>query len=391
MPAAANATSASPARAPKNIAVVGGGIVGVCTAYFLAISPHRPAGSKITLVEGTGVASAASGNAGGFLARDWHGPATASLSAMSFDLHRKLAEQFGGSKHWQYRSVDTLSVTIDGQAEPATSRSPVPWIPKGNIQKHSQLGTHSTTAQCHPRLLTRFLAERFLREEGCALVLGTAKALALDSDGVPHTLMVNLKEDGSERIIDVDTVILTAGPWLGRLAEALLPSSAARGVAVDGQMAHTLLLRTKEPTTPHCLFVDLTLNDGAVSEPEVYPRPDGTVVICGASCAVDLPETAGDIIGDPASVDKLRTQAAGISPVFSEEGGAAFESSTACFLPIPDRGRPVIGKVPGMEGVYVGGGLSCWGITQGPGTGLVLAEMVLEGEAKTADVSKLSP
>jgi glycine/D-amino acid oxidase-like deaminating enzyme len=108
MPSKAHATSAAPARAPKNIVVVGGGIVGVCTAYFLAISPHRPAGSKITLVEGTGVASAASGNAGGFLARDWHGPATASLSAMSFDLHRKLAEQFGGSKHWGYRSVDTL-------------------------------------------------------------------------------------------------------------------------------------------------------------------------------------------------------------------------------------------------------------------------------------------
>lgn len=81
----ATTASASPStpgkhRAPKNIAVVGGGIVGVCTAYFLAISPHRPPGSTITLVEGTGVASAASGNAGGFLARDWHGPATASES-----------------------------------------------------------------------------------------------------------------------------------------------------------------------------------------------------------------------------------------------------------------------------------------------------------------------
>lgn len=63
---------------PKNIVIVGGGIVGVCTAYFLAISPQRPQGSTITLVEGTGIASAASGNAGGFLARDWHGPATAS-------------------------------------------------------------------------------------------------------------------------------------------------------------------------------------------------------------------------------------------------------------------------------------------------------------------------
>lgn len=78
-PAAAADAAPVPTRA-KNMVVVGGGIVGVCTAYFLAISPHRPAGSTVTLVEGTGVASAASGNAGGFLARDWHGPATSSES-----------------------------------------------------------------------------------------------------------------------------------------------------------------------------------------------------------------------------------------------------------------------------------------------------------------------
>lgn len=35
--------------------------------------------------------------------------------------------------------------------------------------------------------------------------------------------------------------------------------------------------------------------------------------------------------------------------------------------------------------------LSCWGITQGPGTGKVLSEMILEGKAKSADVSKLAP
>lgn len=35
--------------------------------------------------------------------------------------------------------------------------------------------------------------------------------------------------------------------------------------------------------------------------------------------------------------------------------------------------------------------LSCWGITQGPGTGKVLSEMILEGKARSADVSKLAP
>lgn len=112
---------------------------------------------------------------------------------------------------------------------------------------------------------------------------------------------------------------------------------------------------------------------------------------CGASCDLEVPETAEDVNVDEASVSKLHTQAAGISPVFSTEGGATIESTTACYLPIPDRGRPLVGPVPGMEGVFVGGGLSCWGITQGPGVGLVLSEMILEGRAKTADVSKLAP
>ena len=121
---------------PHNIVVIGGGVAGVSTAYFLATHPNRDENVKITLVEGTRIAAAASGYSGGFLAKDWHGSATASkcsdssdaatrcvrvlwsrkvltgcgrvgLSAMSYDLHAKLAKDFGGEK-WGYRTVDTL-------------------------------------------------------------------------------------------------------------------------------------------------------------------------------------------------------------------------------------------------------------------------------------------
>jgi len=112
---------------------------------------------------------------------------------------------------------------------------------------------------------------------------------------------------------------------------------------------------------------------------------------CGASSDAPLPPTAEEVVAIPESVEKLKHQACAISPILGDESGAVVESTTACFLPIPDRGRPIIGKVPGVEGVFVGGGLSCWGITQGPGTGLVLAELILEGKVVTADVSKLAP
>lgn len=69
---------------PKNIVIIGGGIVGVSTAYFTAISNARSVGTKITLVEGTKIAAGASGYSGGFLAKDWHGSPTASTSVSRF-------------------------------------------------------------------------------------------------------------------------------------------------------------------------------------------------------------------------------------------------------------------------------------------------------------------
>jgi glycine/D-amino acid oxidase-like deaminating enzyme len=66
------------AQSPENIVVVGGGIAGISTAWYLATHPQRPANSQITVVEGTKIAAGASGYSGGFLAKDWHGSATES-------------------------------------------------------------------------------------------------------------------------------------------------------------------------------------------------------------------------------------------------------------------------------------------------------------------------
>lgn len=55
--------------APERVVIIGGGIMGVCTAYYLsrAVGPR----ASITLIEGTSIAAAASGRAGGLLALDW--------------------------------------------------------------------------------------------------------------------------------------------------------------------------------------------------------------------------------------------------------------------------------------------------------------------------------
>src|SRR6266511_6088939 len=54
----------------------------------------------------------------------------------------------------------------------------------------------------------------------------------------------------------------------------------------------------------------------------------------------------------------------------------------------PDR-HPVIGAAPGVEGFYLANGFSGHGFQHAPIVGKLLAELIVEGEARTVDVSSL--
>jgi hypothetical protein len=47
------------------------------------------------------------------MARDWHRGPTASLAALSFDLHQQLSDEHNGETLWGYRRVTTLQVNIN--------------------------------------------------------------------------------------------------------------------------------------------------------------------------------------------------------------------------------------------------------------------------------------
>ena len=72
-----------------DVLICGGGVIGASIAYFLSCR-----GVKAIVFESTGVACAASGKSGGFLARDWcEGLPLAPLARRSFALHTELAEK----------------------------------------------------------------------------------------------------------------------------------------------------------------------------------------------------------------------------------------------------------------------------------------------------------
>src|ERR1700744_631042 len=85
------------------VMIVGAGAIGTSIAYHLAAR-----GARVVVLERQGVACAASGKSGGFLALDWcDGTPLMALARRSFDLHAELAGSLEGE--WGYRRVSTYA------------------------------------------------------------------------------------------------------------------------------------------------------------------------------------------------------------------------------------------------------------------------------------------
>ena len=54
-------------------------------------------------------------------------------------------------------------------------------------------------------------------------------------------------------------------------------------------------------------------------------------------------------------------------------------------------GLPLIGPVAGVEGAYLATGHSVWGILNAPATGEAIAELIIDGAARSVDLSAFDP
>lgn len=153
---------------------------------------------------------------------------------------------------------------------------------------------------------------------------------------------------------------------------------------------HSIVLKPSGEVPAEALFLSVSAGK-CTGSPEVYPRPDGFVYLCGMSDEDPLPPRAEDVPVRSELCDSLREIAALVSPHLSEENGAEFVRGQACFLPYGPDEIPCVGPVAGIDGAYTAFGHSCWGILTSPSTGLAIAELVLTGECKSVDLSRVSP
>ena len=89
----------------------------------------RARGAEPIVIEPTGLACAASGKSGGFLALDWcDGTPLQALARRSFALHAELAEELDGER-WGYRRLDTFGGFASARAASRhATGSRVDWV-----------------------------------------------------------------------------------------------------------------------------------------------------------------------------------------------------------------------------------------------------------------------
>ncbi len=351
------------------VVICGGGVIGASIAYFLS---RR--GVSVTVVERTGVACAASGKSGGFLALDWcDGTPLQELARRSFALHQSLADELGGG--WGYRRMTTYA----GLAGMRRSRrqvrhDDVGWV-SAEVGLNQRLGSSATTAQVHPAKFTEAMVQA-AEAHGAELRLGCVTGLVRDPAGA----RVRGVALGAETL-EADAVVIAMGPW------SILAARWLRLPAVYGLKGHSLVFDTGTAVPAEALFLEYQEDSGEVHAPEVFPRDDGTTYVCAISSESPLPLDPADVMPDAGAIGRLEAMCCRVSPVLA---ASRILARQACFRPVTRDGLPLIGPVPGAAGAFVASGHSVWGILNAPATGEAVAELICDG-ASRVDLAAFDP
>src|SRR6267143_2684979 len=284
---------------PRHVIVCGAGVVGASVAYFLA---RRGVG--VTVVERSGVACAASGKSGGFLALDWcDGSPLGPLARASFALHAELATELGTD--YGYRRMDTFMLAARERGTPGGGhRVAAPRWLDGSGVVTATLGSIETTAQVTPARFTAALLDA-AQAGGAKLHIGVVEDVAR-RDGAAAGVMT-----AEGQTLEGDAVVVAMGPWTGRMAGRLpLPS-------VYGLKGYSVTLAA--PDVPaHALFVDYRTSDGRALEPEIFPRPEGEVYVCGMADPAPLPDSPEGVEVSETACDTLARAGGRVSTALAE-------------------------------------------------------------------------
>lgn len=379
-----------------DVVVIGGGIVGVAAAAHLAID-----GRRVLLVERERIGAGASGRNSGVVQHPFD-PHMADLHLASLELYRDLEHRSSGTFGLPPTPAGLLYVTRDAAAArrasvelAATHPHLHPTFVAPGSAGELEPGLHPEVAACRleigypvaPAAATQAYAA-WARQSGVEVATGVVARPWLEAG---RCLGVAL--DRGSRVPAAD-VLVAAGPWTPAIVD---PSGDWRPIRPSWGVVVGVTLATPPRHVLEEAEMEIepgddppAAGDGAATIDDGVPggaAHDVEFSLVTADGASSLGTTFLADEPDPAAyVSAIVRRAATFVPTIAD---AVVASHRVCARPQSLDGRPLVGRVPGVEGLWIAAGNGPWGISTGPATGRLAADLL--GGAAAAPPVALDP
>jgi glycine/D-amino acid oxidase-like deaminating enzyme len=347
-----------------DVVVVGGGIIGVSAAAHLAET-----GRRVTLIESTEIAAGASGRNSGVVQHPFD-PVLVELHLETVDLYRAL-EDFS----MPAEPAGLLSVThdVDGLRQlTATIEATNPGLRPRFIDPDEMHVVEPTlapgVAACRldigypvgPAAATRAYAARAERA-GVEIRIGDEASLWRDADAVRGVVI-----DGST--LPAGDVLVAAGPWTPSIVD---PSGGWRPIVRRWGVVVPVAL--EEPPRHVLEEAEISIEPGA-GEAASDAEAGHAFSLVTADGSSSLGSTFLAQEPDPfATAPSLARRGARFVPAIAD---ARLGQPRLCARPLSLDGRPLIGRMPGVDRLWIAAGHGPWGISTGPASGRLAADLI---------------
>ncbi len=361
----------------SEIVVIGGGIVGTSAAALLA-----ERGASVTLVERSAIGAGASGRNLGAVQHPLD-QALVSIHEETLALYREMAAADAGFAFPAEPAgllvladdrgvLDALAAGLSAMPElrpdllaPRHTRSLEPGLAPDLWSLRL-----STGYPIPPDAATAAMAQR-ARTAGARIEIGSAAVPAVERGQVAGVIL-----EGARRLV-ADRVLVAAGPWSPYLVE---PTGRWRPIVAT--WGATAQLAMANP--PRHVVEEARVE--AVNRP-VVTASDATVTTPGATPSLFTLAAAGGIATIGSTFLAAEPDHRRLAPLLVQRGlrflpglrEAAITGTRACARPQSVDGRPLLGSVPGVAGLYFAAGHGPWGISCGPATARLVVDALLGG------------
>lgn len=360
-----------------DVAIIGGGIIG-CSAAAMLAGP----GTRVTLFERTAIGAGASGRNLGALQHPFD-PVLAPLFHDSLDRYARLADEAVGFA-LPAAPAGLLLLNADAAAARAQAARLAASVPElastfldADAVKAEEPSLASGYAAC--RLETGFPIPPASATTGWALLAERRGATLRIGDAAEPWLhdgrAVGVRLASGEAI-HADAVLVAAGPWTPDLAD---PRGAWRPIVRTWGVTVQLELGAAAPR--HVVEEDEV--DAANRPAAAAARAAGTVEEDPPSL-FSLASAAGvSTLGStflPAEPDQQRIARLLVDravPYLPDVAAARVTEVRTCARPQSVDGRPFIGPVAGVDGLFVCAGHGPWGISTGPASAALAVEAIV--------------